>query len=76
MFCRSATYSLCYPLVGSLRLLQFGTTLFGGGYSGQPYTHRCAAAGTLRDGDLVRVRVRVREKEGWGYGKREGLGLA
>ena len=49
-----------YPLVGSLRLLKFGSTLFGGGYSGQPYTHRCAAAGTLRDGDLVRVRVRVR----------------
>ena len=49
-----------YPLVGSLRLLKFGNTLFGGGYSGQPYTHRCAAAGTLRDGDLVRVRVRVR----------------
>ena len=62
----TTTYSLCYPLVGSLRLLKFGTTLFGGGYSGQPYTHRCAAAGTLRDGDLVRVRVRVREKEGWG----------
>ena len=42
-----------YPLVGPLRILKLGT-LFGGSCSRQPYTHRRAAAGALRDRDLER----------------------
>ena len=56
------------PLVGSLRLLKLGT-LLGGGCSRQPYTHRRAAAGALRDRDLERSAAH--EHLDWGGERRE-----